>query len=105
VACSKDAEDAGTLNGRICTDRAKGNVRAKTGTYTGTNALSGYVKDAGGRDLVFSIISNNLLTDTRVSIDDKVASVLAGDPLTVAARLAPAAPGGGVDWCADKKNC
>jgi len=47
------ASTAGTPNGD-----ARGYVRAKTGTLTGTNALAGVVPDVDGRLLVFAFMSN-----------------------------------------------
>ncbi|HEY2223395.1 D-alanyl-D-alanine carboxypeptidase/D-alanyl-D-alanine endopeptidase [Actinomycetospora sp.] len=48
-----DRYTAGTPNGD-----ARGWVRAKTGTLTGTNALAGVVPDVDGRLLVFAFMSN-----------------------------------------------
>ena len=48
-----DRYTAGTPNGD-----ARGYVRAKTGTLTGTNALAGVVPDVDGRLLVFAFMSN-----------------------------------------------
>jgi D-alanyl-D-alanine carboxypeptidase/D-alanyl-D-alanine-endopeptidase (penicillin-binding protein 4) len=48
-----DRFQAGTPNGD-----ARGWVRAKTGTLTGTNALAGVVPDVDGRLLVFAFMSN-----------------------------------------------
>lgn len=48
-----DRYAAGTPNGD-----ARGWVRAKTGTLTGTNALAGVVPDVDGRLLVFAFMSN-----------------------------------------------
>ncbi len=48
-----DRYTAGTPNGA-----ARGYVRAKTGTLTGTNALAGVVPDDDGRLLVFAFMSN-----------------------------------------------
>jgi serine-type D-Ala-D-Ala carboxypeptidase/endopeptidase (penicillin-binding protein 4) len=49
----------GTLASRMRGTPAEGNVRAKTGTLTGTRALSGYLTTAGGERLVFSMIVNH----------------------------------------------
>jgi D-alanyl-D-alanine carboxypeptidase/D-alanyl-D-alanine-endopeptidase (penicillin-binding protein 4) len=46
---------------------AAGNLHGKTGTLTGVNALSGYVTQASGRQLVFSaVVNNNLVSVTAV---------------------------------------
>src|SRR4029078_4142929 len=49
----------GTLAGRMVGTPAEGKVRAKTGTVDNLRAISGYVEDADGEVLVFSIIANN----------------------------------------------
>ncbi|NMO89121.1 D-alanyl-D-alanine carboxypeptidase/D-alanyl-D-alanine-endopeptidase [Actinomycetospora sp. TBRC 11914] len=56
------AAGTGTLVDRFTPDTpngdARGYVRAKTGTLTGTNALAGVVPDDDGRLLVFAFMSN-----------------------------------------------
>jgi D-alanyl-D-alanine carboxypeptidase/D-alanyl-D-alanine-endopeptidase (penicillin-binding protein 4) len=49
---------SGTLAGRFTQAPALGNVRAKTGTLTGVRSLAGVVQTAGGRQLVFSVVTN-----------------------------------------------
>jgi D-alanyl-D-alanine carboxypeptidase/D-alanyl-D-alanine-endopeptidase (penicillin-binding protein 4) len=49
----------GTLRSRMRNSVAAGNLRAKTGTLRFTDALSGYVTDAAGERLVFSLLLNN----------------------------------------------
>lgn len=49
----------GTLHSRMRGSVAAGNLRAKTGTLRYTDALSGYVTDAAGERLVFSLLLNN----------------------------------------------
>ncbi|WP_205328136.1 D-alanyl-D-alanine carboxypeptidase/D-alanyl-D-alanine-endopeptidase [Glycomyces sp. YM15] len=77
IAC----ED-GTLAGRMCDTPAAGNVRAKTGSMTSVSALSGYVTDADGRELVFSILTNDYLYSTVKDIEDKIAAALAAHTTT-----------------------
>jgi serine-type D-Ala-D-Ala carboxypeptidase/endopeptidase (penicillin-binding protein 4) len=48
----------GTLRSRMTGTPAAGNLHAKTGTLSGVNALSGYVRDRSGRTLVFASVSN-----------------------------------------------
>lgn len=66
----------GTLRSRMVGTPAAGNLRGKTGSLTGVTALSGYVTDADGRELVFSMISNNYLVSPR-SIEDALGVTLA----------------------------
>jgi D-alanyl-D-alanine carboxypeptidase/D-alanyl-D-alanine-endopeptidase (penicillin-binding protein 4) len=49
----------GTLRNRMTGTPAAENLHGKTGTLTGVNALSGYVKDLSGRTLVFSSVANS----------------------------------------------
>ncbi|WP_030162089.1 D-alanyl-D-alanine carboxypeptidase/D-alanyl-D-alanine-endopeptidase [Glycomyces sp. NRRL B-16210] len=75
IACG---DDAGTLAGRMCDTPAEGNVHAKTGSMTSVSALSGYVTDADGRELVFSAIFNDYLYSTVKDLEDQIAAALAG---------------------------
>ncbi|MGW0902766.1 D-alanyl-D-alanine carboxypeptidase/D-alanyl-D-alanine endopeptidase [Streptomyces sp. NPDC002853] len=77
VACDPDKFVGGTLRTRMCGTPAALNVRAKTGSLTGASALSGYVKDAGGRELVFSIILNNYLPSSVKALEDAIVVTLA----------------------------
>ena len=56
----------GTLRNRFKGTPAENNLRAKTGTLSSATSLSGYVRDAAGDDLAFSIIANNYPQDTDV---------------------------------------
>ncbi len=58
-------EEETTLQDRFRTGRARGNVRAKTGTISNTSALAGYVRTAGGRLLAFAIFCNHYTVPTR----------------------------------------
>ncbi len=55
---------------------AEGNVHAKTGTLSGASSLSGYVTDADGERLIFTILCNNFVTPT--SAITRTADVIAG---------------------------
>ncbi|SDL09258.1 D-alanyl-D-alanine carboxypeptidase / D-alanyl-D-alanine-endopeptidase (penicillin-binding protein 4) [Glycomyces sambucus] len=67
----------GTLLSRMCGTEAAGNVRAKTGSLTSVSALSGFVTDADGRELVFSVMFNDFLTSNIKGLEDQIAVVLA----------------------------
>lgn len=106
VAGIADRLVGGTLRSRMRNTAAAGNVHAKTGSFTGASALSGYVTAADGRPLVFSMISNNNVGVSVRPIEDAVAVRLAGDTAAVAdARVATIAPGdrrAELEWCAVK---
>ncbi|MFC0602141.1 D-alanyl-D-alanine carboxypeptidase/D-alanyl-D-alanine endopeptidase [Streptomyces palmae] len=92
VACDPDRMTGGTLRGRMCGTPAARNARAKTGSFTGASALSGYVTDKDGRQLVYSIVLNNFLAPSVKSIEDAIVVTLAssGTARTVAAHPQPA---------------
>lgn len=87
----------GTLRSRMANTPAANNVHAKTGSLTGVSGLSGYVTDADGHLLAFSILLNNYLvsgTSVKNGIEDRIAVTLAGftrDGAAATARVAPPA--------------
>nr|WP_262387297.1 D-alanyl-D-alanine carboxypeptidase/D-alanyl-D-alanine-endopeptidase [Streptomyces sp. TRM49041] len=91
VACAPDRAVGGTLRRRMCDTPAALNARGKTGTLTGASALSGYVTDAGGRRLVYTVVLNNHLAPSVKSIEDAVVVTLASSD-TAAGTIAPARP-------------
>lgn len=73
---------SGTLGGRFNepgAQAASGLVRAKTGTLNATSALTGYVINAQGRLLVFSIVANKLSGGSKTAVPaiDTAAVILA----------------------------
>jgi D-alanyl-D-alanine carboxypeptidase len=66
----------GTLEGRLIGIP----VRAKTGTLfeTPVSSLSGYVTDATGARVAFSVISRGLDKGTAIAIEDAIVRALAG---------------------------
>lgn len=67
----------GTLRKRF-TGALKGRVLAKTGTLNATNALSGHLIAASGRELTFSIIANDVPEgNSAVPVMDRVLEVIA----------------------------
>lgn len=49
----------GTIKTRMRGTPAENNVHAKTGSVANARSLSGYVRTAGGRTLIFSMLANN----------------------------------------------
>ncbi|MGW1891714.1 D-alanyl-D-alanine carboxypeptidase/D-alanyl-D-alanine endopeptidase [Streptomyces sp. NPDC002004] len=89
VACDPDRMVGGTLRTRMCGTRAAHNARGKTGSLTGVSALSGYVTDAGGRRLVYSIVLNGFLADSVKSLEDAVVETLAASDVQHAVLVRP----------------
>ncbi|QOV37989.1 D-alanyl-D-alanine carboxypeptidase/D-alanyl-D-alanine-endopeptidase [Streptomyces ferrugineus] len=77
VACDPDRFVGGTLRSRMCGTTAALNARAKTGSLTGASALSGFVTDAGGRELVYGIVLNNYLASSVKPLEDAIVVTLA----------------------------
>lgn len=94
VACAPDRAVGGTLRSRMCGTPAALNAVGKTGSLTGASALSGYVTDAGGRELVYSVVLNNYLASSVKSIEDAVVVTLASsDTAAEGDAIARVSPG------------
>jgi D-alanyl-D-alanine carboxypeptidase/D-alanyl-D-alanine-endopeptidase (penicillin-binding protein 4) len=76
VAGNPDRFTGGTLRSRMRNTPAADNLHGKTGSMTSVTALSGYVTNADGRELVFSMVSNNYLQSPR-SAEDALGVTLA----------------------------
>ncbi|WP_229379407.1 D-alanyl-D-alanine carboxypeptidase/D-alanyl-D-alanine-endopeptidase [Streptomyces sp. VRA16 Mangrove soil] len=89
VACDPARFVGGTLRSRMCNTPAALNARGKTGSLTGASALSGYVKDADGRELVYSIVQNNYLVDSVKPLEDAIVVTLAKSTSKEATAVLP----------------
>ena len=69
----------GTLEKRLRNTLAEGNVRAKTGTLNGVSTLSGFVNDATGDLIAFSIFIQNYTgkNSTARKFIDRICELLA----------------------------
>ncbi|MFZ4795231.1 MAG: D-alanyl-D-alanine carboxypeptidase/D-alanyl-D-alanine endopeptidase [Blastocatellia bacterium] len=69
----------GTLERRMRETSVSGNLRAKTGTLSYVNALSGYMKTRGGVSLIVSLMGNNHVGPGRdvTSVMDRICVLLA----------------------------
>ena len=70
----------GTLRSRMLRTPAAGNMHAKTGTLQFVRTLSGYVTDADGERLVFSILDNHFTApvDSISRFQNDIGALLAG---------------------------
>lgn len=64
IAGNPERMVGGSLRYRLQGTPAANNLHAKTGSMGGVSSLTGYITDAQGRRLVFSMLSNNYLGDT-----------------------------------------
>jgi D-alanyl-D-alanine carboxypeptidase/D-alanyl-D-alanine-endopeptidase (penicillin-binding protein 4) len=69
----------GTLRTRMVGTKAAGNVHAKTGTLQFVRSLSGYVTDADGDRLIFSLLHNHFTVsvDSVSKFQNEVGALLA----------------------------
>ncbi|MFE1802031.1 D-alanyl-D-alanine carboxypeptidase/D-alanyl-D-alanine-endopeptidase [Streptomyces sp. NPDC059517] len=92
VACAPERFVGGTLRTRMCGTPAALNAVGKTGSLTGASALSGYVKDADGRELVYSIVLNNYLAASVKPLEDAIVVTLARSTADTTATVKPTDP-------------
>ncbi len=78
IAGNTDRMSGGSLRYRLRGTAAENNLHAKTGSMAGVSSLSGYITDAQGRRLVFSMISNNYLSSAASirALENRVALAL-----------------------------
>ncbi|MGY2400916.1 D-alanyl-D-alanine carboxypeptidase/D-alanyl-D-alanine endopeptidase [Pseudomonas sp. SDO5271_S396] len=78
IAGNPDRMTGGSLRYRLRDTAAENNLHAKTGSMAGVSSLSGYITDASGRRLVFSMVSNNYLSDAAPvrALENRVALAL-----------------------------
>lgn len=89
IAGQSDRMVGGTLRSRMVGTPAAGNVHGKTGTLSGASSLSGYVTDADGDRLIFSIVLNDFLSGKPGDLEDRIAvrlSVYSQEPGADAAQ-------------------
>ena len=69
----------GSLRYRLRGSAAENNLHGKTGSMSGVSSLTGYVTDANGRKLVFSMVTNNyVVAGARVkALENRLATALA----------------------------
>lgn len=68
----------GTLKNRMKQGAAYRNVHAKTGSYTGINALAGYLEDSRGHLIAFAIMNQNVMSAAGSrELQDKICEVVA----------------------------
>ena len=79
----------GSLRSRMKNTAAAGNVHAKTGSLDAVSSLSGYVTNAAGDPLVFSILLNHYLQNGVTHIEDAIAIALANSGTAHSLQTAP----------------
>nr|WP_144555707.1 D-alanyl-D-alanine carboxypeptidase/D-alanyl-D-alanine-endopeptidase [Bacillus sp. X1(2014)] len=78
VAGAPEKMEGGTLRNRLKEPLFRGRVKAKTGTISTVSSISGYVKTKSGQTLIFSILLNNLLEDTKgKKVEDRMLTIIA----------------------------
>jgi D-alanyl-D-alanine carboxypeptidase/D-alanyl-D-alanine-endopeptidase (penicillin-binding protein 4) len=67
----------GTVRKRMRGTPAAGRCQVKTGTLRLVSALAGYCQTAGGRDVVFALLSNGVNTFNAKAREDRMAAAIA----------------------------
>ncbi len=77
-AGESDKMTGGTLRKRLREPDLKGKIHAKTGTISTVSSLSGYVRTKNGETVIFTILLNNLLDESKgKAIEDQLVRILA----------------------------
>lgn len=79
IAGNPERMTGGSLRYRLRDTAAQNNLHGKTGSMSGVSSLTGYVTDAGGRRLVFSMVSNNyVVAGSQIkALENRLATTLA----------------------------
>jgi serine-type D-Ala-D-Ala carboxypeptidase/endopeptidase (penicillin-binding protein 4) len=78
IAGAREKMEGGTLRNRMKGPEVRGKVIAKTGTISTVSTISGYVNTKSGQTIIFSIMLNNLLDDSKgKKIEDKIITIIA----------------------------
>ncbi|WP_240795390.1 D-alanyl-D-alanine carboxypeptidase/D-alanyl-D-alanine-endopeptidase [Aquibacillus halophilus] len=78
IAGENNRTVGGTLGNRLTSASSISNIHAKTGTISTVSGLSGYIETKSGEQLIFSILLNNLVDESKgKKVEDSIVSLLA----------------------------